>query len=230
MSLATNEGQEVSEAGKALGPLFRSLMAGLHAAAQPLTVLRVRLDEESIQTMPEERLRRTAIDAIAPVDRLCALVSTMQLLVTAEYLQPLRTDVDVASLLRGTIEGLDLVFAEKGIDLVAEIPSLACVMSVDGKRFEEAMVTSLLLMESASRPGDRIEIRAWIDPTGLRCILSNRGRSLEKLTADQQLSLALAEVDFRTQGGSLTVTHAPLQMDIALPASPKDVDFRSNHG
>jgi hypothetical protein len=191
-------------------------MSGLHAAAQPLTVLRVRLDEDRIESLALEDLRRTAMDAIAPVDRLCSLVSALQQLVTAEYLEPQRSGTDVLALVRGTVDGLDLLFAEKGIDLVSEIPSGTATIDLDGKRLEESIVTSLLLVQGISHPRDRIGVFAAMDEGGFRCVICNLQRSVEKLSSDHQLSMAIAETDVRTQGGSLTLSLSPLSIEICL--------------
>jgi hypothetical protein len=216
MSSVKNETLGVSAAGIALNPLFRSLMSGLHAAAQPLTVLRVRLDEDYIQSLEIEDLRRIAIEAIGPVDRLCSLVSSMQQLVTAEYLQPQPSEINVLALLRGTVEGLELLFAEKGIDLVSEVPAESVMMVVDGKRLEEAIATSLLLVQGISHPGDRIVVSGSCQQGAFRCAIRNGLRTVDKLSSDHQLLMAIAEADVRTQAGTLELSLAPLVVELSL--------------
>jgi len=217
MSLGKSENSGVSAAGIALNPLFRSLMSALHAAAQPLTVLRVRLDEDRLSSLDPEEIRRTALEAIAPVERLCALVSGMQQLVTAEYLEPRPTEVDALALVRSTIEGLDLFFAEKGMELESLVPAGNAMMQIDGKRLEEALATSLLLMQSISHPGDRIQVHAGCSDGALRCTFANETRSIEKLSSDHQLSASIAECDVRTQGGSYVLSLTPLNIELSLP-------------
>ncbi|WP_146071987.1 ATP-binding protein [Bryocella elongata] len=193
-------------------------MSGLHAAAQPLTVLRVRLDEDRLSSLDPEDVLRTAMEAIPPVDRLCSLVSGMQQLVTAEYLEPHRTEVDVLALTRSTVEGVDLLFVEKGMDLVSEVSTLSAMMLVDGKRLEEALATTLLLVQGISYPGDRIRVWAQCVDNLFRCTIGNENRTIEKLSSDHQLSFAIAECDVRTQGGTLNLSFSPVNIELSLSA------------
>lgn len=198
-------------------PLIRTLMQGLHAAAQPLTVLRVRLDEEYAQTLGVDELRRIVTESVPPVDRLCSLVGAMQQLLTIESLPPFRNRVDAAALLRGAVDGVQLLYLDAGILLAPELPSGVAEMEIDGKRLEQAVTTALFLTRTLVAEGDIVRVQGQCDEQGLAVTLRTPGRSLEKLTADNHLSLAILESALRTQGGSATWELDPFELRMNLP-------------
>jgi hypothetical protein len=88
-----------TEAAPAQTRLCSSLAQGIHAAAQPLTVLLASLSKAHTDPMNSDELRHLTASSAVEIQRVCTLFSSLQQIVMAECIQPQRISSPV--LLRG---------------------------------------------------------------------------------------------------------------------------------
>ena len=88
--------------------LCLNLSRGLHAAAQPLAILRASLGASQTDRLSLFELRELAANSAAEVERVCTLFSALQQLVSIESVEPHLSPTPIAPLLAHVaVEGIE---------------------------------------------------------------------------------------------------------------------------
>src|SRR5271156_6601873 len=115
IKMTTGHGfQECSPPSPALDILCSNLSHGIHAAAQPLTILLASLSKAHTDRMSTEELRELTANSSQEVQRVCILFGYLQDLVVAESIRPKLSATAIPPLLASAAEGVQLLFQEQG--------------------------------------------------------------------------------------------------------------------
>ena len=95
--------------------LCSSLSKGMHAAAQPLAVLRASLDNIHTDGMSVGELQELVASSTMEVERVCKLFTFMQQLVSAASVKPELFETPILPLLGRVTDGVELLFANDGM-------------------------------------------------------------------------------------------------------------------
>jgi hypothetical protein len=114
--------QNQSNPSPALEILCSNLSHGIHAAAQPLTILLASLSKAHTDRMSTEELRELTASSSEEVQRVCTLFSYLQELVIAESIKPKLSATAILPLLASAVEGVQLLFHKQGILLSSTVP------------------------------------------------------------------------------------------------------------
>src|SRR5271156_573833 len=104
---------EPSPPSPALESLCSNLSQGIHAAAQPLTILLASLSKAHTDRMSTEELRELAASSSEEVQRVCTLFGYLQELVVAESIKPKLSATAILPLLGSAVEGVQLLFHQQ---------------------------------------------------------------------------------------------------------------------
>jgi len=170
----------------------------IHAAAQPLAVLRASLGNNRVEQMSCEELRELAASSAVEVERLCSLFGCLQQLVSTESSAPQMCETQVLPLLAHVTEGVDLLFKEDRIVLSSALSQDCQPVLIDKARTLQALSTVLLIAHAVSRPQDTVELIASSCPSNVvRIVVRNLTSNVESINAETSLSMAFAEANIR---------------------------------
>lgn len=200
--------------------LCANLSRGMHAAAQPLSILRASLGNPYLDRMSAEELRELAANSALEVERVCTLFSCLRRLVSAESIEPKLSPAPILPLLAYAVDGVKLLFEEDGMFLRSMGPNTCPPVLIDRKRTLEGLSSILSVAHAVSRSQDTVEVITSSPFTStVRIVTRNLHSHVEALNAEQSLSLALAEANIRSQQGRFTWSMQPFNVQIELQST-----------
>jgi hypothetical protein len=201
--------------------LCSNLAKGLHAAAQPLAILRASLDVEEIESMSRGELQELATSSAIHIERVCILYSCIEQLVTTESITPELTSMLIEPVLAEAIDGVNLLFDHQGINLVFQTFGSCEPVLINRARTVQAVSSALLIARVVSRAADTVEMIASPSfPGGVRVVIRNSGSPVDSLDAEARLRMDIAESNIRSQGGSFFWRLQPFDVQIELRKAP----------
>jgi hypothetical protein len=208
------------ESSSASEILCSHLAQGIHAAAQPLTVLRASLSKCNTDRMNSDELRELTASSAVQVQRVCTFFSGLQQLVMAESIKPQLSPTPVLPLIAYAVEGLDLVFQHDGITLSSVVPDTCPPVLINRARTLQALSRVLLVVHGLSGAQDVVELVASSSANAVQIVVRNLHLSVAGINPEASLSLAVAEADMRSQQAGLSLSLQPFTVRIDLPRAP----------
>jgi hypothetical protein len=200
--------------------LCSNLAQGIHAAAQPLTVLLASLSKGHTDWMNSDQLRELTASSAVEVQRVCTLFSCLQQLVMAESIKPQLSPTPILPLLSYAVEGVDLVFQQDGITLSSVVPDFCPPVLINRARTLQALSRVLLVVHGLSGVQDIVEVTASSSANAVQIVVRNVNLSVAAINPEASLSLAVAEADMRSQQAGLSLSLQPFTVCIHLPKAP----------
>jgi hypothetical protein len=219
--MTSNHGfPEPSPPSPALEILCSNLSHGIHAAAQPLTILLASLSKAHTDRMSTEELRELTASSSEEVQRVCTLFSYLQELVIAESIKPKLSATAILPLLASAAEGVQLLFRKQGIILSSTLSETCPLVLINGPRTLRALSSVLLTALALSSAQDQVEIIASTSIHGMQIVVRNVNLSVVSTSAEARLSMAAAEANIRSQQAGYVFTQRPFHVLIDLPKAP----------
>lgn len=213
-------GSQQSALPSALTTFCSHLSQGLHAVAQPLSILRASLSFDQLNQMSPGELRELAGDLSAEVERVCAMFNSMQQLVHTEAAAPHLLAASLLSLLESSIEDVSLLFVDNGITLATKFPAECASVLIDSARTRRAVSTILMLAHEVSHTADSVEFIVTSRPGAIHLTIRNCNADVSCMSGEFKLAMALAEASIRTQQAGFSWHSAPFTVEIELPKAP----------
>jgi hypothetical protein len=207
-----------SFAQEAARPVFWSnLSRGIHAAAQPLTILRASLGKEQTDRMSLIELRELAASSAREVERVCIYFSFLQQFVISESVKPQLSPMPIEPLVAYATDGVKLLFGRDGMFLTSMVEDSCRPVLVDRARTLQALSSVLLVAHGVSHVQDTIEVIASSSsPHGVKIVVRNANSGIEAINEEARLSMALAEANMRSQQSTLSWSLKPFGVQIEL--------------
>jgi hypothetical protein len=201
--------------------LSGELDEGLHALAQPLTILRGALGALTMRgAIPPEASRYLDMSN-AQVDHLCNLLSGLQNLLDGVRSEPACTEIDLWNLVASVLENRQAESRDSLQRIALAKPDCEFRVMADPVRTEQALHAALNAMEAQSQSRDdicmAISRRDGFANLNLHCTRS-KGKNL---TAINRLHLSAAEANVKKQQGFYECSESPFQISIKLPMLDK---------
>ncbi len=209
-----------SESSSASEILCSNLAQGIHAAAQPLTVLRASLSKCNTDRMNSDELRELTASSAVQVQRVCTFFSGLQQLVMAESIKPQLSPTPILPLLAYAVDGVDLVFQQNGITLSSVVPDTCPPVLINRARTLQAISTVLLVVHGLSGVQDTVELITSSSANAMQIVVRNLHLSVAVINPEASLSLAVAEANMRSQQAGLSLSLQPFTVCIDLPMAP----------
>ena len=204
--------------------LCSDLIDGMHAASQPLTILRASLGAPDVARQTVEELRKLLWHSSKEVERLCVLFNYLQDFVTVESIKAEPEIEDLSGLLSHTLEGVDLLFAEAGVALSCQRSEEATpYVLVDSSRLEQALCGILLVVLGRAVRGDEVVVRTSARGASVEIIVEAAHAAAAAIVTEARLSMALAAANLRSQSAHMTWKDNPFSVQITLPVADTPV-------
>jgi len=202
------------EAGR-LDRLCADLADGLHAMAQPLTILRSAL-AAAPHVDEAGRARYLAISG-EQIERLCGLFERIQDLVIVNQSAAECAPFDLCQLLSPLLKDQRAALKGSGVQLSVAIGDGLSPVVGDSVRTGQAILAALEIAASSSARGDGIEVSLASRRGFAELAVGNRRAHGKALNSTQRLSLSLAVANIQSQHGQLEWTDDPFHLTLALP-------------
>lgn len=193
----------------------------IHAAAQPLAVLRASLGNDRVDRMSLEELRELTSNSAREVERLCTFFSCLQQLVSTESIKPQLCETPIIPLLAHVADGVNLLFKEDKISLRSIVSDDCQPVLIDKARTLQALSTVLLIAHAVSRPQDTVELIASSSSSNaVRVVVQNLTSKIDAMNPETSLSMAFAEANIRSQQADFSWSLKPFSVQIELQGAP----------
>jgi hypothetical protein len=209
-----------SESSSASETLCSNLAQGIHAAAQPLTVLRASLSKCHTDRMNSDELRELTASSAVQVQRVCTLFSCLQQLVMAESITPQISPTPILPLLAYAVDGVNLVFQQNGITLSSVVPDTCPPVLINRTCTLQALSRVLLVVYGLSGVQDTVELITSSSADEVQIVVRNLHLSVAVINPEASLSLAVAEANMRSQQAGFSLSLQPFTVCIGLPKAP----------
>jgi hypothetical protein len=210
-----SESREFSASISSSEILCSNLSKGLHAVAQPLTILRAGLGIGLANPLSLGELRELAANSYVEVERVCSLFDYLQQLVIAASTKPSLTATPILPLVADAVNGVHVLFEHDGMVLSTMLPDVCDPVLIDNVRTFRALSSLLLIVQGLSRAQDTIElIVSTSPPNSIRIVVRNLNLYLEGLSEEASLSMAIADANIRSQQAGFSWNLRPFSMEI----------------
>jgi signal transduction histidine kinase len=197
---------------------YSDLATGLHAMAQPLTILRSAIEVLVLPAGSNIDQRRYLEISAKQLARTCGMFASLQDLVTARMIEAQRTHFNLWDLLTPLIEDQRRLLLSVGVGIAVACAEPSASICGDAERTEQALVALLSLAASLSSRGDVIELHAAPANGFVELTLENACCHGKRLDSSQRLSLSVAEANILSQHGRCSIVEDPFRVSLALPA------------
>jgi hypothetical protein len=198
-----------------LDRLCANLADGLHAMAQPLTILR-----SALAAAPSAdgagRARYLTISG-EQIERLCGLFERIQDLVISSQNAADCLPFDLAQLLSLLLKDQRAAIKGAGVQLSVAIEDNLRSVVGDTARTEQAVLAALDIAAGTASKGDVIEVLVASRNGFAELAVSNDRAHGKALNSTQRLSLSLAAANIQSQHGQLEWADDPFRVSLALP-------------
>jgi len=211
------ESGEISASGSSSEILYSNLSKGLHAAAQPLTILRAGLGIGLASPLSLGELRELVASSYVEVERVCGLFDYLQQLVFVASTKPSLTAAPILPLVAGAADGVCALFEHDGMVLTSMLPDACDPVLIDKARTFRALSSVLLIVHGLSRAPDTVElIVSSSPPNSIRIVVRNLNLYLDALGEEPSLSMAIAAANIRSQQAGFSWNLQPFSVEIEV--------------
>jgi hypothetical protein len=200
-----------------LPQFFAHLTEGLHAMAQPLTILRSSVPASAGTGLSLAKQKRYLELSIQQVQRACALFECLQDLVVACQTPADCVPVDLSAIVEAAAADRKEALDGSGVQLRVLLPRGLPLALGDAARTRHALSAGLTVAAVVSATGDLIEIAVTADCRRVELILQTGRVHGTRLESHQRLSLRLAQMNMLSQHGEYEFTEDPFRVRLALP-------------
>ena len=220
--ISRGDSLESSAKGPGTEVCWSNLLRAIHAAAQPLTILRASLGKDQTDRMSLIKLRKLAAASAIEIERVCTYFDFLQRLVESESLKPQLSAVRIAPLVSYATEGFNLLFERDGMFLRSVVSERCQSALIDRVRTLHALSNVLLVAHGVSHKLDTVEVIASSpSPSAVRIIVRNTNSYAGAMNEESYLRMALAEANIRTQKATLSWSLEPFSVQIEFARRSK---------
>lgn len=202
---------------------YAGLKNGLHAMAQPLTVLRGALGAWKLRGATGAESDRYLNMSTMQVERMVGLLSCLQDVLDPADGEPKRVKIDIGELTGHVIEDMTSDLRGWGIGIEATELDRPIRIHGDADRTERAIRAALRTASSVTSPGGSIRLSVRPGDDLVEVIVKHTAKHGKNLSFADRLNLSLVETNIRSQGGEYRFVEDPLCILFALPAYRPEV-------
>jgi signal transduction histidine kinase len=190
---------------------------GLHALAQPLTVLRSAVVGLKAANLADADRRWYLETSSVQVEHAARLFHMLQDLIAVRGSMSENKPVALSEVVEGAVAAQAPALQKAGIELKMSATCSAAQAVGDKDKTFEVLVSSLETLVPVSSPEDPVELQVSEGDGCAKVILRNMHARGSSLNSEMRLKLALAEAKMRSQHGNLYLIEEPLSITIQLP-------------
>lgn len=202
-------------------PFCADLVNGLHALAQPLSVLRAASEILVLPRMQGVDQRHYIETWCAQVERACTLFGSVQDLMATQLTAADRVRFDMWELLAPMIDDQRALLHSTGVGIAVSNTAPWVPVWGDAARTAHALGAVLKMAATLASRGDVIELHGWCDAGSMQLRFQNTRRHGRKMSSSDRLSLSLAAANITSQHGTYDVAEDPFCFCLALPVEDR---------
>ncbi len=192
------------------------LAEGLHAIAQPLTIVRNELCPAKIEELSIESLRESLKSSAIEIERICGYFNILKQMVATERYVAETEDIEASTLVSEAVDGVDRLFEEHGIILNISPITSPLPLKCNHKRARQSVSMLLVAICSLSKNGQEITIETCDGAEHISIVIGNSDLRLKRLDAHNSLLVSLVDSILRGQAGKLLVEVEPIRFRLQL--------------
>jgi hypothetical protein len=193
---------------------------GLHALAQPLTILRSAIEMIGVCQRSGASSQRYFDLSAEHIQRACEQFAAIQGLIRTKLVPARSETVDFGALISRVVEERNIALQGRGIGIAAAIPTSLNQVEGEAARMEEAVSAALDAAVLVSSHGDVVQLQVSETDGFIEIGVQFERREKTPLPAAVRLMLALAKADILSQQGRYYFVDDPFSVSLALPLSP----------
>ena len=201
------------------GQVLARLAEGLHAMAQPLTILRGALGAMQLAQEGTPRDRHYVEMSNAQIGRLCDLLTNLRSLLDTAQFQAASEPVDLQKLAERIVADYAATLQDAGVQITLSKRSGYGAVLADPVRTEQAMRAGVDTALALATVGDEICWRML--PNGF--VVENKRPHGKGLNSAERLALSVVETAILSQRGTYTAIEDPFSLSIRLPDAEPNV-------
>ncbi|HEY6489216.1 MAG: hypothetical protein WCC26_08370 [Terracidiphilus sp.] len=201
--------------------LYADLANGLHAMAQPLTILRGALGALAMVNAVAPEHERYLEMSTREIERLCDMMFCLQGLLDAASHPADCKPVSLAEVIEPVLE-LEKTFSALGLRIEAALPAAALDLLCDADRTERALRSAVKTLASLAEPGSVLKFTVDVHPPVVDLVLLAESAPGKRFGSQQRLGLSLMEASLRSQQGTMELSEDPLRIVLRLPVRSQD--------
>jgi light-regulated signal transduction histidine kinase (bacteriophytochrome) len=203
-----------------MSQVLAHMTEGLHAMAQPLTILRSSIPASAAVDVSPAKQQRYLDLSVRQVQRVCMLFECLQDLVVSSQTQADCDPVDLSVMVAAVAEDQRETLRELGVELLVLLPGDLPWAMGDATRTRQALLAALTVAASVSASGDVIEVAATAGNQRVELILQiDRVHGIQ-LGSQERLNLRLAQTNILSQRGEYECIEDPFRVRLSLPCMP----------
>ncbi len=203
--------------GEDAGKFYVDIANGLHAMAQPLTILRASIEVLGLPPSAGIDQKRYLEISAAQLERTCTLFTRVQDLVTARYVEAQQARYELWEVIAPLIQDQKARMHASGAGIAVASQGPWEPVVGDAQRTEQAVAAVLQILAEVAERGDVIEIAGAPRNGFLEVTIENTRRNPKNISSSARLNLALAEENILSQQGRYEFTKEPFRVSLALP-------------
>jgi hypothetical protein len=197
--------------------LYAELANGLHAMAQPLTILRGALGAMVLSSPVAPGQERYLEMSNKQMDRLCDMMADLQGLLDAALYEAQCTATDIWETAEPVLDDMSTFLQDAGMRIEIIRPAQPISAIADASRLEQAIRAALKTAASVSQRDDVIQFEIVPSDDSVELRVQTQGPPGKRLGSTDRLSLALVEANTNSQLGTYLFSEDPLRISIKLP-------------
>ena len=199
--------------------LRQEMSQGVHAMAQPLTILQAALCAVSIHESNRDEQQRYLDASVKQVSRLSNLLHTMRDALATNQDEPRYASWNLAELIDDVLDEMDVAVDEAGLRVDTLDAGLAFDVEVDIERTQRALRAAIRAVISTARQGDVLQFAVHRENEVIRLELRRTGQNNARQEKPDQLNLSIAETNIVSQGGTFCFKCERMCILLALPSA-----------
>ena len=203
--------------------LYSELADGLHAMAQPLTIVRGALCALTLnQDVPPTGQRYLEMSSVQ-LDRLCDLMSSLRSLLETTQFNANCVTVELWELISPILGDLDAALRKSGVQIAPANAEQSAIHAIaDPARTEQALRAALNTAVSVASRGDVILLDVLPHDGFVDLTIQNTNPHGKSLSSSDHLSLSLVKANVQSQQGIYECVEDPLRISLKLPLQDAD--------
>jgi signal transduction histidine kinase len=199
------------------------LADGLHAMAQPLTIVRGALCALTLnQDVPPTGQRYLEMSSVQ-LDRLCDLMSSLRSLLETTQFNANCVTVELWELISPILGDLDAALRKSGVQIAPANAEQSAIHAIaDPARTEQALRAALNTAVSVASRGDVILLDVLPHDGFVDLTIQNTNPHGKSLSSSDHLSLSLVKANVQSQQGIYECVEDPLRISLKLPLQDAD--------
>jgi signal transduction histidine kinase len=193
------------------------LANGLHAMAQPLTVVRGAIEVLRMPAAADRDPARYLNFASQQIERACQLFDCLQDLMTLRLMEARRNRFDLRKVVTSVVERHTAKLQSQGISLAATRRTPWRPAYGDPQRTEQAVSAALDAAAALASSGDTIELISDSTTDVNEFTISNPRAQVQRVDSSTRLYLFLAEENIISQFGAYQYTESPFCISLIFP-------------